>query len=276
MLIELSDEELVCLLFWYAVFRDEINVTEQCVDQKLFERLREFLNCDNGMSLKEYVTGTPKYQPGEGKMTRPRLEFTLNMRKEHPENYEVNFGWNSYIHPSVEVPPWVIIGEKVIVHKGVILGSQGFGFEQDESGVWLHIPHIGKLIIEDDVEIFEHCNICRGTVDNTTIGKGTKIDALCHIGHNVKIGKNCIITAHSILGGSSVIGDNVYIGLNSTIIDHASIAKGVFLGQGTNVIKSIYETYSVWAGNPAKFLRGLDTRDTLDEMMRKEGYEATE
>lgn len=184
-----------------------------------------------------------------------RLEFALKMRKEHPENYEVNFGWNSHIHPSVEVPAWVAIGERVIVHKGVTLGSQGFGFEQDENGVWLHIPHIGNLIIEDDVEIFEGCNLCRGTVDNTVIGNGTKIDALCHIGHNVKIGKNCLITAHSILGGSSMIGNNVYIGLNSTVIDHASVADGTYLGQGTNVVKNIDFANGVWVGNPAKFLK---------------------
>lgn len=65
MLIELNDEELVCLLFWYAVFRDKINVTEQCVDQKLFERLKVFLDFDKGEPLTEYVTGTPKCQPGE-------------------------------------------------------------------------------------------------------------------------------------------------------------------------------------------------------------------
>lgn len=176
-----------------------------------------------------------------------RLEFALKMRREYPEVYGV--------HHSVEVPSWVEIGERVVIHKGVTLGSQGFGFERDENGVYLHIPHIGKLIIEDDVEIFEGCNLCRGTVEDTVVGKGTKIDALCHIGHNVKIGKNCLITAHSILGGSSTIGDNVYIGLNSTIIDHASIVDGVFIGQGSNVVRDIRELNSVWVGNPARFLR---------------------
>ncbi|OGM08451.1 hypothetical protein A2Z67_06015 [Candidatus Woesebacteria bacterium RBG_13_36_22] len=184
----------------------------------------------------------------------PRLEFTLQMRKDYPEVYELNYG-KSFIHPSVEVFPWVEIGERVIIHKGVTLGTQGFGFEENEDGNYLHIPHIGKLIIEDDVEIFEYCNVARGTVENTIVGKGTKIDAFCHIGHNVQIGKNCMITAHSILGGSSRIGNNVYIGLNSTVIDHAVISEGAYIGQGSNVISNIVEPDSVWVGNPARFLR---------------------
>lgn len=189
-----------------------------------------------------------------------RLEFTKEMRTKYPENYY----WNhtdteeppySWIAPGVPLSKWVEIGKRVIIHSGVRLGSQGFGFEPDENGELLHIPHIGKLIIEDDVEIFENCNLCRGTIFSTIIGKGTKIDALCHVGHNAVIGKNCLITACSIIGGSAILGDDCYVGLNATIKDHVTIAQDVYIGMGANVVNSILEAHSVYAGNPAKFLK---------------------
>ena len=182
------------------------------------------------------------------RMTKERLKFCLEMMRKYPEQ-------TAYIHPSVVIPEWVSIGENVVVHEGVTLGSQGFGFERDSNGVWLHIPHIGRLVIEDNVEIFEGTNICRGTIEDTVIGKGTKIYALCHIGHNAIIGKNCLLTAHCIIGGSSVLGDNVYVGLNTTIKNKIKVVDGVFIGQSSNVVKDIIIENSVWAGNPAKFLR---------------------
>lgn len=177
-------------------------------------------------------------------MGKERLQFCLEMRQRYPETPN--------IHKSVVVPKWVVLGRNVTIHEGVTLGSQGFGFEKDQDGIFLHIPHIGKLIIEDDVEIFEGTNVCRGTVGETRIGKGTKIDALCHIGHNVVIGVNVLITAHVIIGGSCTVKDNVYIGLNSTIRNKVKIAEGVFVGQGSNVVRNIVEPRTVWLGNPAK------------------------
>lgn len=173
----------------------------------------------------------------------------MEMRGRYPERPK--------IINSVKVPEWVSLGENVSIHAGVCLGSQGFGFERDEEGLPLHIPHIGQLVIEDDVEIFEGTNICRGTIAETRICRGTKIDALCHIGHNAIVGKNCIITAHCVIGGSCRIGDGVYIGLNSTIKNKVEIADGVFVGQGSNVIEDILDPDTVWIGNPARFLRKL-------------------
>lgn len=176
-----------------------------------------------------------------------KLKFCLEMRQKYPEVIS--------IHPSVKIPEWVKLGNNVSIHEGCIIGSQGFGFERVE-GKLLHIPHIGLVIIEDSVEIFEGCNICRGTIDETRIGRGTKIDALCHIGHNAKIGKDCLITAHCIVGGSVVIGDNVYLGLNTTVKDHVSIADHTMIGCGSNVVEDIVSPpESVWVGNPAKFMR---------------------
>jgi UDP-3-O-[3-hydroxymyristoyl] glucosamine N-acyltransferase len=180
-------------------------------------------------------------------MGSERLKFCLKMRADYPEQF-------AYIHPSVEVPEWVVIGRNVKIHAGVTIGSQGFGFEKDENGLWLHIPHIGRVIIANDVEIFEGTNVCRGTVGDTVIGKGTKIDALCHIGHNVVIGENCIITAMCMIGGCT-IGNRVWVGPNSTIKEKVRIADDVFIGIGTNVVKDILEPNTVWAGNPARLFK---------------------
>jgi UDP-3-O-[3-hydroxymyristoyl] glucosamine N-acyltransferase len=180
-------------------------------------------------------------------MNQKRLNFCLDMRAKYPEICS--------IHDSVVVPEWVSIGKNVSIHAGVILGSDGFGYQEDNDGNYLHIPHIGRVVIEDDVEIFEGSNVSRATIDETRIGKGTKIDVLCHVGHNVKIGKNCIITGHCVIGGGCVIGDGVYIGLNSTIKNKIRITDGVFIGQGANVVKDILEPNTVWAGNPARLLK---------------------
>ena len=175
-----------------------------------------------------------------------RLKFTKEQRKKYPQE--------PFIHSSVNIPNWVKLGKNITIHENCTIGTEGFGFAKDEDGKWLHIPHIGLVIIEDNVEIFSGTNIDRGTVDNTIIGKGTKIDHQCHIGHNVQIGENCIITAKVIIGGSTKIGNNVWIGPNSTIMDHITVGDNVCIGAQTNVIKSV-ENEVVVVGNPAYVLR---------------------
>lgn len=175
-----------------------------------------------------------------------RLEFCLEMREKYPEEYK--------IHSSVHIPEWVTIGRNVSIKEGCKIGTQGFGF-QESNGIQLHIPHIGGVIIEDNVEIFENTIVCRGTLENTIIGSGTKIDVQCHVSHNVKIGKNCVIPSGCIFGGSSEIGDNVFIGSNSTLRDHVKIASNVTIGCGSNVVKDITEENTTWAGNPARKIK---------------------
>ena len=176
-----------------------------------------------------------------------RLAFCRLQRRMHPEQ--------AYIDPSVRIPQWVRIGHNVTIREGCFLGTQGFGFEPDEDGNLLHIPHSGILIIEDNVEIFEGTQIARGTVDATVIGSGTKIDVLCHIAHNVHIGRRCSIAGGSCIGGSAIIGNDVFIGTGTTIKDHVHIADRVFIGCGSNVVKDITRPNSICAGNPARFLR---------------------
>lgn len=153
------------------------------------------------------------------------------------------------------LPKWIKVGKNVIIHENCTIGTEGFGFVEEEDGNWLHIPQVGGIIIGDNVEIFAGTNIDRGTVNDTIIGDGTKIDHHCHIGHNTKIGKNCVITAQLFLGGSAVIGDNVWVGPHTTILNKVEIANGVYIGAHANVVKTVTEENIVIVGNPAKKMR---------------------
>ncbi|MFH0815925.1 MAG: UDP-3-O-(3-hydroxymyristoyl)glucosamine N-acyltransferase [Methanobacteriota archaeon] len=175
-----------------------------------------------------------------------RLAFAKAQRKKYPKLIR------PFIHPSVKIESWVKIGKNVTIHEGCTIGTEGFGFVK-ERGKWLHIPHVGGVVIGDDVEIFPHSNVDRGTVNDTVIGKGTKIDHYCHIGHNSKVGENCVITAHVIIGGSAVIGDDVWIGPNSTVLNKVTVGSNVYIGSQTNVIKSVPDN-KVVVGNPARFI----------------------
>ena len=109
-------------------------------------------------------------------------------------------------------------------------------------------------MIENDVEIFANCSIARGSLSDTIIGQGTKIDALCHIAHNVTIGKNTELTAGTIVGGSPTIGNNCWLGLHSTIKNKIKIGDQVIVGSGSSVIYDIVDE-DIVAGVPAKSIK---------------------
>jgi len=162
-----------------------------------------------------------------------------------------NIDKGTIIYANVIINDGVVIGKNVIIYPNCAIGFDGFGHYKGEDGAFHNFPHYGNAIIGDDVEIFPFTNIDRGTLGNTVIGKGTKIDHHCHIGHNVKIGEKCIITAGVIIAGSATIGDNVWIGINSSIRDGVKIGNEVFIGMGSVVVKDVPKGIVVY-GNPAK------------------------
>lgn len=175
-----------------------------------------------------------------------RLEFTKKQISKYTENPVIE----SYAPVS-----WVCLGKGVSIHKGVFFSAAGFGYEWiDEK--WVHIPHSGKVIIGDNVEIFSGTNIVRATADDgvTSIGAGTKIDYNCHIAHNVKIGKNCLVIAGTIIGGSTEIGDGCYLGIGCMIKNKVKIGNNVTIGMGAVVLKDVPDGATV-VGNPAKILQ---------------------
>jgi UDP-3-O-[3-hydroxymyristoyl] glucosamine N-acyltransferase len=146
------------------------------------------------------------------------------------------------------------IGNNVTIHSGTVIGEDGFGYIRD-GDKYVNFPHIGKVIIEDDVSIYSMVVIDRGSLSNTVIRRGVKIDNYVHIGHNSEIGENTIITSKTLVAGSSKIGSNCFIGAGSLIIDKISIANNTFLGIGTVVLKSILNEGETWVGNPARKIR---------------------
>jgi UDP-3-O-[3-hydroxymyristoyl] glucosamine N-acyltransferase len=143
----------------------------------------------------------------------------------------VKIGRECEVYPHVTIYPGATLGDRVIVHAGAVLGSDGFGYVRDpKSGRHEKFPQAGRLVIEDDVEIGANTTIDRGALDETRIGRGTKIDNLVHIGHNCSIGRNVVIAAQTGLSGSIVIGNDVMLGGQVGIGERARIEEGVMLG----------------------------------------------
>ena len=163
------------------------------------------------------------------------------------------------IYPNVTIYSGTRVGNRVVVHAGAVLGSDGFGYVRSsgEEGRYEKFPQIGKLIVEDDVEIGANSTIDRGALETTRIGRGTKIDNLVHIGHNCQVGENVIIAAQAGFSGSIVIEDNVIIGGQVGIGEHARLAEGVMLGGQAGVLpnKVLRNKGEAFWGTPAKPLR---------------------
>jgi UDP-3-O-[3-hydroxymyristoyl] glucosamine N-acyltransferase len=170
----------------------------------------------------------------------------------------VSMGRACMLYPNVTIYPGAKLGNRVIVHAGAVLGSDGFGYVRDPvTGRHDKFPQIGRLEIEDDVEIGANTTIDRGALDVTRVGRGTKIDNLVHIGHNCQIGEDVIIAAQAGFSGSIVVENNVVLGGQVGIGEHARIGEGVMLGgQGGVLPKKVLRGKGVafW-GTPAQPLR---------------------
>jgi UDP-3-O-[3-hydroxymyristoyl] glucosamine N-acyltransferase len=159
-------------------------------------------------------------------------------------------GENSFIYPNVTIRENVEIGNNEVVHSGTVIGADGFGYVK-EKGIHHKIPQIGKVKIEDNVEIGANVTIDRATLGVTRIGKGTKIDNLVQIGHNVEIGKNCIIVAQVGIGGSTKIGNDTIIAGQAGLAGHIQIGNRVVIGAQSGVTKSVPDDTAVF-GYPAR------------------------
>ena len=170
----------------------------------------------------------------------------------------VRIGGDCRLYPNVTVYSGTRIGDRVIVHAGAVLGSDGFGYVRDEkTGRYEKFPQIGRLEIENDVEIGANSTVDRGALDITCIGKGTKIDNLVHVGHNCQVGENVVIAAQTGLSGSAVVEKNVIIGGQVGIADHVHIEEGAILGAQSGIPskKRIRGNGVVFWGTPARPLR---------------------
>ncbi len=178
----------------------------------------------------------------------------------------VQIGSHCRIYPRVVIYPGTTLGDRVVVHAGAVLGADGFGYVRDRtSGEYTQFPQQGVLVIEDDVEVGANTTIDRGALEETRIARGTKLDNLIHIGHNVTIGRNVVIAAQTGISGSSSVGDGAILGGQVGMGDHAMVGPGVILGGQAGILpkKKLLGPGIVFWGTPAKpvkdYLRSLGT-----------------
>ena len=182
----------------------------------------------------------------------------------------VRIGRNCQILPHVTIYPGVTLGENCIVQSGAVLGSTGFGYVRDpQTGEHTIFPQQGTLVIEDNVEIGANTTIDRGALGETRIGRGTKIDNLCHIAHNCVVGEDVLMAAQVGMAGSCVIEDGAMLGGQVGLGERVTIGRGVILGGQGGVLpgKRIDGDGVVYWGTPAQPVREY-LRD-LARMRRK-------
>ncbi|MBN1222907.1 MAG: UDP-3-O-(3-hydroxymyristoyl)glucosamine N-acyltransferase [Candidatus Aminicenantes bacterium] len=152
---------------------------------------------------------------------------------------KASVGKNCLIHSQVSLREGVRIGNRVILHSGVVVGSDGFGYIQSDERSYIKVPQKGSVIIEDDVEVGANTTIDRATLSNTIIRKGTKIDNLVMIAHNVEIGEDGILAGQTGVAGSTKIGKNFIAGGQVGIADHLTIGDNVIMAAKTGVTKDV-------------------------------------
>jgi UDP-3-O-[3-hydroxymyristoyl] glucosamine N-acyltransferase len=162
----------------------------------------------------------------------------------------VRVGADTRLHPHVTLYPGSVVGERVILHSGVRVGSDGFGYVF-RGGAHVKIPHVGRCLIGNDVEIGANSTMDRGSIDDTVVGDGTKIDNLVHVAHNVRIGRLCLLMAQVGIAGSSRIEDGATLAGQVGIAGHLTVGARAILAAQAGVISDV-PSGETWSGYPAR------------------------
>jgi UDP-3-O-[3-hydroxymyristoyl] glucosamine N-acyltransferase len=177
----------------------------------------------------------------------------------------VTVGDNCVLHPNVALYDGVTIGNRVILHAGVCIGADGFGYVRHELG-YQKFPQIGTVVIEDDVEMGAYTCVDRAALGRTRIGRGTKLDNMVHVGHNCDIGERVVIAAQTGISGSVVIEDDVVIGGQVGFGDHTRVQKGAIIGSKAGILPGKIVRPGVWWGIP---VQPLDQYKRMNAHMNK-------
>ena len=164
---------------------------------------------------------------------------------------DVKIGSFCTLYPGVRVYPGMVIGDRVTIHANAVIGADGFGFAPLEDGTWKKIEHTGNVIIEDDVEIGANSCIDKSQMGSTIVKKGTKIDNLCQVAHNVEVGPNTVMAAMSGIAGSSKVGEHCIIGGQVGIAGHLTVADNTSFGAQAGLISNVKTPGQYYFGTPA-------------------------
>lgn len=164
---------------------------------------------------------------------------------------DVKIGSYCIIYPGAKIYPGMVIGDRVIIHANAVIGADGFGFAPLEDGTWKKIEHTGNVIIEDDVEIGANACIDKSQMGSTIVRKGTKIDDLCMVAHNVEIGPNTVMAAMSGIAGSTKVGEHCILGGQVGIAGHLTVADNTSFGAQTGLQSSVKQPGQSYFGTPA-------------------------
>jgi UDP-3-O-[3-hydroxymyristoyl] glucosamine N-acyltransferase len=183
----------------------------------------------------------------------------------------VKIGKNFFAHSHVSIRENCVIGNNVLLHNGVVIGSDGFGFAKDDAGSWYKIPQVGRVVIEDSVEIQANSCVDRASLGETRIGRNAKIDNLVQVAHNCVIAENSMLCAQAGLAGSTEIGKNVILAGQVGVAGHCKIGDGVIATAQTGIPNSVPEG-TIVSGTPAidnkQWLRSVAVFNKLPELAR--------
>ena len=201
---------------------------------------------------------TPKEESFQLKRYDPEVHFFVDKSAQISESARIHpsveIGKNSLISDGVCIHGQTLIGDNVVIKENSVIGGAGFGYAVRDGYPPIHMPHLGGVVIQENVHVGSCNTIDRGSFGNTLIGKNAKLDNGIHVGHNSTIGENTIITAHVEISGSVHIGSNSWIAPNVSIREKVIIGNNVLIGIGSVVIKNV-ENNIIAAGVPARPIR---------------------
>ena len=185
----------------------------------------------------------------------------------------VTVGDNTVIYAGAKIYPGSIIGANCVIHAGAVIGSDGFGFAPQADGTYKTIPQLGNVILEDNVSIGANTTIDCATTGSTIIRKGTKLDNLVMVAHNVEIGANTVIAAQTGISGSTKLGNNCVLGGQVGIAGHLQIAARTSFAAQSGMMKNVQDENTVWLGSPAfehkQYLRSYTIFRNLPELKNR-------
>jgi UDP-3-O-[3-hydroxymyristoyl] glucosamine N-acyltransferase len=204
---------------------------------------------------------------GEG----ARIEANVVLKAMNHVGDQVQIGESCVLYPNVTLYPRTVLGKRVRIHSGSVIGSDGFGYVLDD-GMHRKVPQVGNVVVHDDVEIGANVTIDRGALGPTTIGRGTKIDNLVQVAHNVTIGENCLLVAQAGVAGSTRLGNYVTLAGQVGLAGHLKIGNYVVVAAQSGVMHDIPEGQK-WFGYPAQpdrqMKRQLVATHQLPELLRR-------